>query len=102
MRFQALSHPLKTDPTHEALVSNEELTTILWGDEGESYMIRHPAVNKDKDFRLLLSGFLFSHGPLGLPLPLSEPFPKAATDYLLLSLSEKFSSLLNFFIKGLS
>lgn len=99
MRFQALSHPLKTDPTHKALVSNEELTTILWGDEGESYMIRHPAINNDKDFRLLLSGLLFSHGSLGLPLPLSEPFPKAATDYLLLSSSEKFSSLLNFFIK---
>lgn len=97
MRFQALSHPLKTDPTHKALVSNEELTTILWGDEGESYMIRHPAINND--FRLLLSGLLFSHGSLGLTLPLSEPFPKAATDYLLLSLSEKFSSLLNFFIK---
>lgn len=62
MRFWALSHPLKTDPTHEALVSNVELTTILWGDEGESYMIQHPAINKDKDHRFLLSEFLFSHG----------------------------------------
>jgi len=41
------------------------------------------------------------HGPLGL-LPPSESFPKVATEHLLLSLSEKFSSLLNFLVKALS
>ena len=48
-------------------------------------MIQHPAINKGRHFHLLLvKVFLFSHGPLGLPLPLSETFPEAAAAYLLL------------------
>ena len=42
------------------------------------------------------------YGPLGLLLPPTESFPKVATEHLLLSLSEKFSLLLNFFVKALS
>lgn len=61
-------------------------------------MIQHPAINKGRHFHLLLvKVFLFSHGPLGLPLPLSETFPEAAAAYLLLSFSEKFRFLPNFF-----
>lgn len=50
VRFQALSHPFQTDIPHKALVGSVELTTPSWGDEGESYLIQHPAIKKDQDF----------------------------------------------------
>ena len=59
MGFWALSHPLQADPTHEALGSNRELTAVLWGDGGESYLTQHPAINKDKDLHFFFSEFLF-------------------------------------------
>lgn len=49
---------------------------------------------------LLLSKFLFSHGPLGLPLPVFEPFPKVATEYFT-SFSETLSSPLDFSVQGI-
>lgn len=52
-------------------------------------------------FILLLSKFLFSHGPLGVPLPVFEPFPKVVTEYFI-SFSEKLSSRLVFSIQGIS
>ena len=61
MGFWALSHPLQADPTHEALGSNRELTAVLWGDGGESYLTQHPAINKDTDLHFFFSEFLFSH-----------------------------------------
>lgn len=100
MRFQALSHSLKTDPTHKALVSNAELTTTSWGDGGESYMIWYSAI-KTKIFT-------FSHQSSSLVLGLwvsfclSETFSQAATEYLLFSFPEKFNSLLKVLVKGIS
>lgn len=52
-------------------------------------------------FLLLLSKFLFSHGPLSLPVPIFEPFPKVATEYFISS-SEKLSSHLDFSVPSIS
>lgn len=60
------------------------------------------AINKDRDFRLLLVVFLFSHGPLGLPPPFSETLPEVATAYLLPFFSETFSFLLNFLVRDIN
>ena len=57
-----------------------------------------PSNKKRPRFPLLFLKFLFSHGPLALLLPLSKPFLKVSTEYLI-SFSVKSSSLLDFWSK---